>query len=117
MGWAHAWTGSRTKGVAVTNLGAPAPDQVHLVLGGVGNLRIPSAHEIDIVVYPLGLDLVKDDRVHVFASGQDLAETRLDLGLHLPTLLGAVDEVGEGARLAIELLLLGLGGESCIVLG
>lgn len=102
--------GGPTKRVAVAHLGAPAPDEVHLVLGLVGHARVPRTDQVDVLFDAFGLDRVEDDRVHILAARQHLTEARLDLRVHLAALLGAVDEVSEGAGLATSTLLVGRGG-------
>ena len=102
-----------TKGIAIADLGPPAAHEVHLVLGQVRHLRVPLAHEVDVLIDLVGLDLVEDDRVHVLAPGQDLTKAGLELGLHLAPFLGAVDEVGERTRPLRGLGLLGLGRQAC----
>ena len=109
MPWREAWGGA-TKRVTVAHLGAPASDEVHLIVGLVRHARVPRADEVDVLFDALGLDLVEDDRVHVLAARQHLAEASLDLCVHLPALLGTVDEVSEGTGLAASRLLVGRGG-------
>jgi hypothetical protein len=84
---------------------------MNLILGGAGDARIPLADEGDVLVDALGLDVVELDRVHVLAAGEHLAEAGLDLGVQLAALLGAVDEVGQRARLARGLVV----GSACRV--
>ena|SRR5690349_21863962 len=101
-----------TKGIAVANLCPPTPDQIHLVLWGIGHLGIPLADKLDILVNLVGLDFVKYNRVDVLATGKDLTEACFELGVKLAALLGAVNEVGQRACLAGWLGLLGRFGSS-----
>lgn len=80
--------------------------KTHLVLRHVGHTRVPIANKLNIFVHLTRLDFVKDDAVHVLAAGQDLGEAALDVLVHLPALLGAIDQLGEGA--GADLLLLGV---------
>lgn len=102
-----------TECVAVSDLGPPAPDQVDLILLLARHFGIPVADQLDVLVDAIGLDFVEDDRVHVLAPSQNLAEARLDLGVHLAALLGAVDQVRERAGLARRLVALGGGCAFC----
>lgn len=72
---------------------------MNLILGHVGHSGIPLANQINVLVDLVGLDLVENDAVDVLASREDLTKAALDLLVHLTTLLGAVDEVGEAAAL------------------
>lgn len=77
-----------------------------MVLWVFGDLRIPSANELDVLLYLVGLHLVEDDAVDVFASSQDLREGALDFAIHLAAFFGAIDETTQSAR-ANFLLVLG----------
>lgn len=93
-----------TKGIAIANLGPPASDQMDLVILHAGHLRVPFANELNILFDLVGLDLVEDDGMDVFATSENGAEAGLDLGIHLPTFLRTVNEVGQAAGLAVGLL-------------
>lgn len=83
-----------TKGIAIADLCSPASNQVDLILGRIGDLGVEISDELDVLVDLVGLDFVENDGVDVLPSSQDLTEAGLELGLHLPTLFCAVDEIG-----------------------
>lgn len=99
-----------TKGIAVANLRSPTSDQMNLILGHVGHARVPGTNKVDILVDLVGLDLVLDDAVNIFASGKNLTEAALDLLVHLTALLGTVEEIGETAALLAIFWLIGCFG-------
>lgn len=76
---------------------------MNLILRHAGHARVPLSHQVDVLIHAVRLDLVKDDRMHILAAREHLAERRLDLGVHLPAFLGAVDQVGQWAGLALGL--------------
>lgn len=86
---------------------------MNLILGSIGNLGVEVSNELNVLVDLVGLHLVENDGVDVLASSQDLAEARLELGLHLTALFGAVDEVGQRPRLSVGFGLRCSGSSSC----
>lgn len=72
---------------------------MNLILRHVGHTRVPGADKLDILVDLVGLDIVQDDAVNIFASSEDLAETALDLLVHLTALMGTVEQIRETAAL------------------
>ena len=93
----------RTKSIVVANLSSPAAHQVDFVLLDRGHLGVPLADEIYILVNLVGLDIVEDDRMDVFATGEDLRERPLHVFVKHLSLFGAVDERGQGASLGAGL--------------
>jgi hypothetical protein len=96
-----------TKGIAVSDLCSPTSDQMNLILRHVGHTRVPGADKLNILVDLVGLDIVQDDAVNVFAAGKDLTEAALDLLVHLTALVGTVEQVGKTAALLAIFLLTG----------
>jgi hypothetical protein len=94
-----------TKGIAVSDLCSPTSDQMNLILRHVGHTRVPGADKLNILVDLVGLDIVQDDAVNVFAAGKDLTEAALDLLVHLAALVGTVEQVGKTAALLAIFLL------------
>jgi hypothetical protein len=99
----HWISKDRTKSIVVANLSSPAAHQVDLVLLNRGHLGVPLADEIYILVNLVGLDIVEDDRMDVFATGEDLRERPLHVFVENLSLFGAVDERGQGASLGTGL--------------
>lgn len=91
-----------TKGVALSDLCPPAPDQVDLVLGHARHTRVPAPDQLGILVHLIWLHLVEDDAVHVLASRQHLTEAPLDLAIHLAAFLRTVDQGAQGSVLLVR---------------
>ena len=85
------WRG-HTECIAIANFGAPASYQVDLVLGHARHLGVPLPDQLYVFVDLIRFDLVKHDRMHIFASRQNLGEGLLNLLVHLPSLFGAIDQ-------------------------
>lgn len=81
-----------TESIAIADFGAPASYQVNLVLGHARHLRIPVPDQLYVFVDLIRLDLVEHNRVHVLASCENLGEGLLNLLVHLPPFLGAIDQ-------------------------
>lgn len=73
---------------------------MNLVLGLTSHLGVPFANQIDILIDAIGLYFMKHDGVDVLPAREHLTEASFDLGIHLATLLGAIDEVSERSSLA-----------------
>ena len=71
-GWKRGGERRGTKCIAVTDFRPPAAHEVNVVFFHAGHARVPRSDEIDVLVDFVGLDVVEDYRVDVFASCQDL---------------------------------------------
>lgn len=86
---------THTKCITIADLGSPASYQVNFVLGGVCHPGVPTTYKLDILVDLVRLDFVEDDRMDVFAAGEDLGEGPLHLLVQLLAFRGAVDQTRE----------------------
>lgn len=96
-----------TEGIAIANFGAPASYQVDLVLGHAGHFGVPVSDQLYVFVDLIRLDLVEHNRMHIFASCENLREGLLNLLVHLSPLFGAIDQ---RRQLACRLLAFGAHG-------
>jgi hypothetical protein len=81
-----------TKCIAIAHLGSPAADEVDFVLWHGSHSRVPITHKLRVLVYLVGLDLMEDDGVHVFASSQDLREASFDVFVELASFGSTIDQ-------------------------
>jgi hypothetical protein len=81
-----------TEGIVVTDLCAPATDQVDTVLLGASHTRVPLANQVYVFVDLVGLDVVHDDGMDVFSASEHLGEGAFHILVKVLTFLGAVDE-------------------------
>ena len=102
-----------TESVAVTDLGPPAADKMHLVLRDGCHLWIPVAHQIVVLFDLVWFDIVEHDRMHVFAACQYLREAPLDVFVKIATLRRSVDERRQRAALLLATLLLSSASRFC----
>jgi len=75
-----------------------------------GDLGIPVPDQLNVLFHLIRFDFVEDNAVHILSPRELLAETPLDLLVHLAALLCAVDQARELAATSSTLLTLGLGG-------
>jgi hypothetical protein len=67
---------------------------VDAVLIHCGHAGVPLADQLYVFIHLVGLDLVEDDRVDIFAASQHLGKGALDILVEMLAFLGAVDERG-----------------------
>jgi hypothetical protein len=63
-----------------------------LVLRDGGHLRVPLSYKFCVLIHLVRLDLVKDDRMDIFAASQHLRKAALNIFVKFATFGSTVDE-------------------------
>lgn len=96
------WVQPHTERVALANLCTPASNQMNLILWEGSHARIPVADELGVLVHLVRPDLVVDNAVDILATGNDLGEAGLNVGVVCAALGGAMNDLSQEALLTLR---------------